>query len=189
MSPVRRRSTGATQVALLRAVNLGSVNKVPMAALRSMMEEMGFTDVRTLLNSGNVVYTARGVHPANAAARIEAGLARHLGVSTRVFAYTTREVADAVTRNPLVELCDNPSRMFVAFLASPADGRRLLPILEERWEPEYLAVGKRVAWLWCPGGIAQSRLAVPVHKALGNAVTVRNWATTMKLHALANGRR
>ncbi|HEX7121829.1 MAG TPA: DUF1697 domain-containing protein [Gemmatimonadaceae bacterium] len=189
MSPAGRQSARDTQVALLRGVNVGTAKRVPMAGLRSMVEGLGFADVRTLLNSGNVVYTARGVAPTEAAARIEQGLVRRLGVSARVFVYTAREIAEAVSRNPLVDLCDNPSRMFVAFMATPAHGRKLQPLLKQKWEPEQLSVGKRVAWLWCPGGLIDSPLMVPVSKTLGDAVTIRNWATVTKLHAMVTGER
>lgn len=189
MSPVSRPVARDTQVALLRGINIGSAKRVPMAELRSLVEALGFADVRTLLNSGNVVYAARGVAAANAATRIEEALMRRLGVSARVFVYTAREIAEAVSRNPLVDLCDNPSRMFVAFLATAAHGRQLHPLLKQKWAPEQLSVGKRVAWLWCPSGLIESRLMVPVSKALGDAVTMRNWATVTKLHAMVTGQR
>lgn len=174
-----------TQIALLRGINVGKAKRIAMADLRAIVQGLGFTDVRTLLNSGNVVYSSDGVAPGHAGARIEQAVARRLGVSSRVIVFTARELMAVVERNPLTALCNDPSRMFVAFLARAADGKKLEPLLGRDWEPEGLAIGPRVAWLWCPRGMMESRLFEPAMKALGDAVTVRNWTTVTKLHAAA----
>ncbi|MFL7807120.1 MAG: hypothetical protein AB8I80_00745, partial [Anaerolineae bacterium] len=74
----------------------------------------------------------------------------------------------------------------VAFLRDPADRAELEPLLGEDWHPEALALGTRVAYLWCPDGVRASRLTGAVDRALGDAVTTRNWATVRKLQALAH---
>jgi uncharacterized protein (DUF1697 family) len=180
--------TAGRQVALLRGINVGRAKRVTMADLRALVEGLGYSDVRTLLNSGNVVFTAPGVAPGDAAARIEGALAERLGVSSRVTALTAAELAAAVTENPLLEVADNPSRLLVAFLAKPADRSRLKPLMEQDWSPEVLAVGTRVAYIWCPEGILASRLPEAVGRALGDGVTTRNWATVTKLEALAESK-
>ena len=107
-----------------------------------------------------------------------------LGVSSRVTVFTAAELAAAVSENPLLAIASNPSRFLVAFLADPADRQRLEPLMEHGWGPEVLALGKRAAYLWCADGILASRLLQAVGRALGNAVTTRNWATVIKLHDL-----
>jgi uncharacterized protein (DUF1697 family) len=99
---------------------------------------------------------------------------------------TAAEVA-AVAECPLLEVADDPSRLLVAFLQGPADRPKVEPLLEQDWSPEALAVGARVAYLWCPNGMLDGRLAEAVGRALGDAVTTRNWATVLKLHALTEG--
>lgn len=173
------------QVALLRGINVGRAKRVAMADLRKLVEGLGYSDVRTLLNSGNVVFTAPGVAPGDAAARIEEGLVARLGVSSRVTVLTAAELAAAVEKNPLLEVADNPSRLFVAFLANPKDRSHLTPLAQQDWSPEVLALGPRVAYLWCPEGLLASRLPEAVGRALGDGVTTRNWATVTKLQALA----
>ena len=172
-------------VALFRGINVGRAKRVAMAELRALFEALGYRDVRTLLNSGNVVFTAPRATPSAAAARIEKALATRLGVAARVTVLTAAELAAAVAENPLLEVADNPSRLLIAVLANPVDGRRLEPLVRQDWAPEALAIGARVAYLWCPEGILASRLAEAVGRALGDAVTSRNWATMNKLHALA----
>jgi len=171
------------QVALLRGINVGRAKRVAMADLRALVEGLGYGDVRTLLNSGNVVFTAPRAAPGTAAARIEKALATGLGVPARVTVLTAEEFA-AVTENPLLGVAGDPSRLLVAFLRDPADRPKLEPLLEQDWGPEAVALGRRVAYLWCAEGILASRLAEAVNRLLGDAVTARNWATVLKLHAL-----
>jgi uncharacterized protein (DUF1697 family) len=172
------------QAALLRGVNVGPGKRVVMADLRALVERLGYADVRTLRNSGNVVYTAPGVTPAAAARRIEEALPVRLGVSARVVALTAEELAVAVAGNPLAEVADNPSRLLLAVPADPAAPTRLELLLEQDWAPEALALGARVAYLWCPDGVIASRLNEAVGRLLGDAVTSRNWTTMTKLEAL-----
>jgi uncharacterized protein (DUF1697 family) len=172
------------QVALLRGINVGKAKRVAMADLRALVEELGFTDVKTLLNSGNVVYTAPGTSPEDAAARIEEALRARTGVSSRVTVLTAEEVAEAIDANPLGPV-DDPSRFLVAVLRDPADLARLEPLTREDWGSDELALGRRVAYLWCRGGILESRLPEALQRALGDAATSRNLATMHKLRALA----
>jgi uncharacterized protein (DUF1697 family) len=173
------------QIALIRGINVGRAKRVAMADLRAVVEDLGYRDVRTLLNSGNVVFAAPGAAGGDAAGRIEKAMAMRLGVSARVTVLSARELAAAVADNPLLAVADDPSRLFVAVLNQPADRKRLEPLARQDWAPDALALGKRVAYLWCPEGMMASRLAEAVGRALGDAVTTRNWATMTKLHALA----
>jgi uncharacterized protein (DUF1697 family) len=159
-----------------------------MADLRALVEGLGYRDVRTLLNSGNAVFTAPRAAPRDAAARIEKALATGLGVSSRVTVLTAADLAAAVAECPLLEVAADPSRLLVAFLRAPADRPKVESLLKQDWAPEALAVGTCVAYLWCPDGMLDGRLAEAVGRALGDAVTTRNWATVRKLHALAEGR-
>ncbi|MBV9772590.1 MAG: DUF1697 domain-containing protein [Gemmatimonadetes bacterium] len=174
------------QVALIRGINVGKAKRVAMADLRAMLADFGYGDVKTLLNSGNAVFTTQDA-PGGAAARIEEGLATRLGVPARVVVLTGEEVAALVADNPLREIATDPSRYLVAVLADPADRRLLEPLTERDWGADALALGERVAYLWCAGGILESRLSEAVGRALRDGVTSRNWATMLKLHALVGG--
>jgi uncharacterized protein (DUF1697 family) len=178
-------------VALLRGINVGRAKRVSMADLRALFVDLGFGDVRTLLNSGNVVVSGPDVEPGGAtaaapgaAARIEAALAQRLGVSARVTVLTAAELATIVAGNALLAVAGDHSRLLVAVLADPADRARLEPLTEQDWAPEALALGVRVAYMWCPDGVIASRLSAAVGRLLGDAVTARNWATMTKVHAL-----
>ena len=174
-----------THVALLRGINVGKAKRVAMADLRALVEDLGYRDARTLLNSGNVMFTARAA-PATAAARIEKALVARTGVSARVTVLTAAELTAAIAENPLLPVAD-PTRHLVAFFRSPAVRSRAEPLLAQDWAPEAFALGRRVAYLWCPDGILAGQLVEAVGRVLGDAVTTRNWATVLKLRDLLAG--
>lgn len=170
-------------VALLRGINVGKAKRVAMAELRALCEGLGYRDVQTLLNSGNVVFSAPHADP-RAAARIQKAIASQLGVSCRVIVLTAAELDRVVAENPFAEGESNPSRFLVTVLANAADRARVAALANDEWGTERLSVGTRAAYLWLPDGILESRAALALGKLLGDAVTSRNWATIRKLHAL-----
>jgi uncharacterized protein (DUF1697 family) len=184
MAKTKKEAAAGTHVALLRGINVGRAKRIAMADLRDLVADLGYGDVRTLLNSGNVVFTAPGVAADEAASRIEEAIESRLGVSSRTIVLTAGEVAAVVAENPLLDVADNPSRLLVAVLADPADQKLLKPLTKEDWAPEVLALGPRVAYVWMPEGILESRLWETVGRALADRVTTRNWATVTKIHAL-----
>ncbi len=171
-------------IALIRGINVGRAKRVAMADLRALFEDLGYHRVRTLLNSGNVIFSASDI-ARQGAGRIESALAERLAISARVTLFSAAELAAAVAANPLRKIADDPSRLLVGFLKEAADCKRLARLTDEDWEPEALALGPRVAYLWCPEGIIASRLMKSVDRVVDDAITTRNWATVIKLHALA----
>jgi uncharacterized protein (DUF1697 family) len=171
------------QIALLRGINVGRAKRVSMADLRTLFEELGYRDVKTLLQSGNVVFT--GKVGASTALRIEKAIVESLGVSSRITMLSASELARAIKENPLTRIAHNPSRHMIAILKDPADRKLLASLSREDWSPEVFALGKRVAYFWCPDGILESRVAKAIDRSLGDRVTTRNWTTLNKLNALA----
>ena len=175
-----------TEIALLRGINVGKAKRVAMADLRALVEKLGYGDVRTLLNSGNVVYSVPAKVRGDSAVRIQKAIADDLGVEARVTVVTADELASAVDANPhLREAQQDPPRFLVAFLSRPADCALLAPFARRTWGKEKLALGERVAYLWCAGGILESPMLAEIGRFLKDGVTTRNWATTTKLLALA----
>jgi uncharacterized protein (DUF1697 family) len=174
------------RVALLRGINVGRAKRVAMADLRGLVEGLGYGDVRTLLNSGNVVFSVPRAIRGDPAARIERAIASKLGVATRVTVIRSDEVAAAVDDNPLRKVADNPSRLLLMVLADAATGKRLKELEKESWTPEALAIRGRVAYLWCPHGIIDSRLMAAVNRLVGEEGTARNLATMTKLRDLTH---
>jgi uncharacterized protein (DUF1697 family) len=171
-------------VALIRGINVGRAKRVAMSDLRALVEGLGYGDVSTLLNSGNVVFTPPASARKNSAGRIEEAITARLAISARVTVLTAAELDAVVAENPLGEVATDPSRLFVTVLIDPANRKLLLPLGRQDWAPDVLAVGARVAYIWCPGGMLESRLVTAVNRLLGDGATTRNWATVKKLHAL-----
>ena len=173
-----------TMIALLRGINVGRAKRVAMADLRSLVSELGFSDVRSVLNSGNLIFADdSGAAPATVAARIESAVDDRFGLDARVVVLTAAELAELVASNPLGAVADNPSRLHVALLARSAHRTALEPLAERVWRPEALALGERCAYLWCPAGVLKSALPKAVESAVGAAVTMRTWATALKILA------
>jgi uncharacterized protein (DUF1697 family) len=177
-----------TYIALLRGVNnAGTGSRVAMADLRALFEGLGFRDVRTLLNSGNVVFSAPAKGRGDVRARIEKALASSLGLTSPVIILSADELTAAVRDNPLSHVATNPSYLLVLVPQARSDLGQLKPLLKKRWAPEVLAVGNRVAYLWCANGVAKSPLWGAVDRALERTGTARNIATLTKAAALVEG--
>jgi len=168
------------QVALLRGINVGKAKRVSMEDLRGLLSGLGYREVRTLLNSGNAVFQDP-TGGKDGAAVIEKALQKKLGVTCRVMVVSAGDLAVIARENPLVQIADNPSRLQVAVPRVRGDLAGLRPLQEQPWGEERLAVGTAAAYLWCPNGVIQSKLVKAVDRAVGDSVTMRNWATVLKL--------
>lgn len=175
-------------VALLRGVNVGKGNRVPMAEWRTLLEGLGYADVVTLLNSGNAVFTAPRAVPATLAARIHDTLAAALAVDVAVVVKSATEFDAIVGENPFTEPSVDPSRMLVAFVQEARSLAPLGAIGERLVPPERFHRGTRAAYLHCVNGIHESRAAKALLGQLGREATTRNWATTLKLQELLRTR-
>lgn len=173
------------RVALLRGINIGTAKRIAMSDLRALVASLGYTDVETLRNSGNVVFTAPAAVRGDAAARIERAIAAHLQVSSRVTVLTAAELHDVIDRNPLLARMDNPSRLHVAVLFDAADEAALAPLVAADWGAEAMALGPRAVYVWCPEGVIASAALKALGTAVRQAVTVRTWSTILTLHARA----
>jgi len=173
-------------VGLIRGINVGHAKRVPMAELRALVEGLGCTNVRTLLNSGNLVFGAGRKKPASLAPAIAKAMADGIGVSAQVVVITAKELAAIVDDNPLPDATAEPSRFLVSVPADASHLARLKPLLREDWAPDALAIGRRAAYLRCAKGILDSPLAAAVTRSLGADTTARNWTTLSKLRAMAD---
>ncbi len=161
----------AQVVALLRGVNVGGNRKLSMAELRETLAAAGYGEVRTHLQSGNVLLDS-GKRPAT----LERELEKLLGV--QVLVRTHDELADVVARDPFGKVATNGSRYFVTFLSGPVDD---VPSLDSG-DGELFAVSGREIYAWLPNGIRDSKRAqLLTERKLGVVPTTRNWNTVTKL--------
>ena len=174
-----------TFVVLLRGVNVGKATRVPMAEFRVLLSGLGYTGVVTVLNSGNAVFRAAEGTPAKHAASISAALSRKLAVDVPVVVKSAKQFAAIVAENPIKAKAAEHARLLVAFTQRNQALAGLAPIQPLVAPPEQFAIGKHAAYLFCAAGILQSRAGKELLGRRGSAATTRNWATTLKLHALA----
>ena len=173
-------------IALLRGINVGKAKRIAMADLRALMEKLGFTEVRTLLNSGNVVFQASRPNPRKIAVALESAIEQHCGFHATVVVLTATTLDLIITENALLpEASREPSRFLVAFaLEATPLLKKIEPLAGRPWKPEALCVGSTAAYLWCANGILESKLLQAFMPAASGLVTTRNWATVLKLQAM-----
>ncbi len=171
-------------VALLRGVNVGGAKRVPMAEWRALLGTLGCTEVQTLLNSGNAVFTSRARSTATLAQRIRESILQGLKVDVPVIVKSADEFTAIEAGNELVTPNLDPSRLLVAFAATPKDLDALAGLADLAHAREKFSRGSQALYLWCPDGILQSRAAEALLGKRGQALTTRNWATVTKIGAL-----
>jgi uncharacterized protein (DUF1697 family) len=178
-----------THIALLRAVNVAGNRSVAMAKLRELGSSLGFTDVGTLLQSGNLVFAADNHEPATFERLLETEVEKHLGLSTEVFVRTAKQWAAIIAANPFPEEAKrDPSRLLMVALKDKPSAEALKALQAINKGPEIIRADGRQAYIVYPAGIGRSKLTGKLIEAkLGTRATGRNWNTVLKLAALARG--
>jgi uncharacterized protein (DUF1697 family) len=157
-----------------------------MATLREALEEAGFAEVRTHLQSGNVVLESK-TKPEQTARKCERVIEDEFGLAIDVVVRTPAELGRIVKRNPLAKVAKDPKRYQVSFLAGPLPAASKQTLKEALQEPEELVFSGREVYAWHPNGVARSKLwAALAGRGLGVTATARNWTTVTKLFELAS---
>ena len=166
-------------------MELPSHRRIGMADLRKLLEGHGYEDVRTHLQSGNVVLTS-SLSADRLAKKLERELETGLGFAVEVIVRTRAELARVVARNPLADVAKDPSRYLVTFLRGKPSAKLVRELRALDVAPEQVAVSGREVYSWHPGGFQGSPLAKLLSKSgVSEAGTNRNWRTVTKLLELA----
>ncbi len=171
-----------SHVALLRGINVGGKNKLPMKQLVEIFEDLGCTEVTTYIQSGNVVFRA-GVTPARQIPdTVSDEIARRFGYRVPVVLRRASGLREALARNPFLKAGMNTKMLYVAFLATRPSAARIRSLDPHRSPPDTFAVHGREIYLCCPNGVARSKLTNQYFDTrLETVCTARNWATVQKL--------
>lgn len=175
-----------TLIALLRGVNVGG-RVLPMTSLAAIVEAAGGRDVRTYIQSGNVVFRAKDGNVGRLARRITEGVGASHGYEPHVIVLTREQLASAAAANPFPDAAAQGKWLHLFFLDDvpprpDLDGLRALATKTERF-----ALDGRVFYLHTPDGMGKSKLAARAEKLLGVPATARNWNTVTTLLAMAAG--
>ncbi|HEV3452259.1 MAG TPA: DUF1697 domain-containing protein [Acidimicrobiia bacterium] len=179
----------ATYVALLRGVNVGGRAQVSMRDLRDAVGALGYDDVSTYIQSGNVIFRNASRSAARIRAELERAIDEEFGLSVSVILRTPTELDRVVRRNPFLSRRADVAQLHVALLGK-RPSRPALARLEPKRSPpdEFVAIDREI-YLRCPNGIGRSKLTNDYfERQLDTPVTMRNWRTVTELLRLAQAR-
>ena len=178
-----------TYIALLRGINVGGKVLIKMERLREVFSKLGFENVRTYVNSGNVIFDAEGP-AAKWLPKIEKVLAGEMKRPVSVIVRTAGDLKKVITGNPFrKDKSVDPARLLVMFLsgALPNDAAKKLGAID-CGDDRFHCAGSEI-YLHCPGGVAESKFfRIDFDKLLGRSATGRNWNTVNKVYDLACGK-
>lgn len=168
-------------ILLLRGINVGGNNSLPMKDLVLLLDEAGCTDVVTYIQSGNVILNSQASDAGKLSGQIAKSIFNNYGFEPKAYLVSPRELEAAVTANPFPDAVSNPKSLHLFFLAEPPSHANfeMLEALKLGSE-EYALVGTKL-YLHAPEGIGRSKLAANIERTLGVDATARNWRTVVKL--------
>jgi uncharacterized protein (DUF1697 family) len=175
----------ATWVALLRGVG-GGIRPLPMRELTVALEGIGLKDVRTYIQSGNIVFSSPK-SAAGLAAAIEGCIEKKFGFHSSTFVLSVPELRRAAQGNPFPQADQKPQALHLFFLAKPARDAQLDAMNELKAKSEQFVLKGKVCYFYAPDGFGISKLGAKAGKLLGVDTTARNWRTVGKLLELAKG--
>ncbi|HEY3834282.1 MAG TPA: DUF1697 domain-containing protein [Acidimicrobiia bacterium] len=177
-----------TYAALLRAVNVGG-RSLAMAELRALCADLGFTDVQSYVQSGNIVLTSGSRSERGVQRTIEDGIAERFGLDVPVMLRSHGELTGLLKANPYAATGADPARLLVMFLDAAPKPATARGVDGEQHAPDLFTVAGREIYLYCPNGYGRSKLTNSFfERKLGVRCTGRNWRTVGKLVELTASR-
>jgi uncharacterized protein (DUF1697 family) len=175
----------SVQVALLRAINVAGTGKLPMAGLRAVATSIGFKHVRSLLQSGSLIFDADSKTPTASEKLLEIACARTFGLTTEIYVRVPAELEQIIARNPFAkEATDDPGHLVVLFMRTAPAAKSIIALRASIAGRERVRGNGRYAYITFPDGIGRSRLTgAKIERYLGRSGTGRNWNTALKLAA------
>ena len=168
--------------ALLRGINVGGKNKLPMKDLCAMFVDLGCTDVRNYIQSGNILFTAAPSLASDVPALITRAIADRFGLAVPVVLRSAAELREAAAHNPFLEVEGSSDWLAVGFLAAPPTPERVKTLDPHRSPPDAFALCGREIYLRCPNGLGLTKLNTNYFDAkLKTVSTFRNWRTVLTL--------
>lgn len=177
-----------TYVALLRGINVGGKTMIAMADLRDTLNQMGLVDVKTLLQSGNVVFRSPARAPDKLESLLEKAIGARFGFTPDLHVRTADEWRAVVKANPFPrEAKSDPGHLLVTFFRAALDPAAVRKLQAAISGPELVRAEGRQLYMTFPEGIGRSKAPMLVDKILGARGTARNWNTVTKIAALVCG--
>lgn len=172
-------------VVLLRGINVGGHNRVPMAELREALSEAGFSDVSTYIASGNVILDSDDRTEQQVVDEVEAVVADRFGLSIPIVARSVGEWPSILDANPFTDAESAPKTLQVSLCDRAPDPEAVAAFDDDAYQPDRIGIVGRELYLWYPDGSGRSKLTGAVlERQLDVTTTARNWSTMLKLAEL-----
>ena len=179
-------SATGVNVALLRGINVGGKNRLPMKDLAAMFVDLGCDDVRTYIQSGNVLFRTAPTLGEDISSLISSSIFSRFGYRVPVVTRTAQDLQEIVQANPFLEAGAETDKLHVVFLAGLPDGVHIDALDPNRSPSDEFAVLGREIYFYCPNGLARSKLTNNYFDSrLSTTSTMRNWGTVLKLLELS----
>ena len=178
-----------THIALLRGINVGGKNNLPMKELVAILEDLGSRNVQTYIQSGNAVFENKENDPTRLSTKIRSQIKQRRGFEPYVLVLEREDIERAIRQNPFSEAETDPQTLHVGFLASAPEKANLKALESLKRDRERFHLIGKAFYLHAPEGIGRSKLAANVEKVLGVPMTDRNWRTVCKVWEMAKGAR
>lgn len=173
-------------IVLLRGVNVGGRNRLPMVDLARLLEGLGLEEVATYIQSGNAVGRSAGEASSTLGEALAAAIEERHGFRPRVLVLGAERLSEAVDENPFPEASDEPGSLHLFFLARPPPSPDLDSLAEIAAASERFHLARDIVYLHTPDGFGRSKLAAKVERLLGVPATARNWRTVNKLREMVD---
>ena len=174
-----------TCIALVRGINVGGKNSLPMKELIAVMEHVGTGKVSTYIQSGNAVFQSASGPPAGLSGQIAAEIKQRFGFEPHVQILELDSFENAIANNPYPDAVSEPGRLHLFFLSARPAAPDLNKLNRLKGPDERFHLDEQVFYLDAPAGIGRSKLASGVEKILGVPVTARNWKSVCCIRDLA----
>jgi len=176
----------ATYVALFRGINVGGKNMLPMKDLVAMFTATGASDVRSYIQSGNVVFAGDAAVAKRAPQVVSTAIESRFGFRVPIVVRSSSELAAVARENPFLEAGADVDTLHVGFLADRPSPKNVAALDAKRSPPDSFVVRGREVYLCCPGGMARTKLTNAYFDSkLETTTTMRNWRTVLKLVELS----
>jgi uncharacterized protein (DUF1697 family) len=173
-------------ISLLRGINVGGNKRIKMDTLRTSLEALGLEQVKTHIQSGNVVFKAAKLTPAALSTKIEASILKTFGFQVSVITRTADEINKAIAGNPFLKQTGIDSeKLHIAFLSEAPVPAALKRLAELTMAPDQSRCLGKELYLYFPNGVSGSSLwKHPLDRVLSVITTTRNWKTVNTLHQM-----
>lgn len=173
-------------VAILRGINVGGRRKLPMSELKALFQELGFSEVKTYIQSGNVIFNAEGTKEAEISKAVENAIFERYAYEVPVICRTAEALQQSINKNPFFEdAVAEIERLHLTFLKESPEKQQLEKLKEQNFYPDEFVVKDKDVFIYCSGRYSDSSLSNSFFESkLKVPATTRNWKTVLTLSEL-----